>query len=192
MESEWARVKRLERLKKWQAENVEKIRAWQKEYYARTAEQRREYSKNYAKENPEKVRETKLKYREREKERLRVQYQEFYQRNKEKFKAKYARYVENNRARVNERQRNRRALKKGAPGSHTKQDIERLFELQKKKCATCHAKLEKTGFHVDHIVALINGGSNWPDNLQLLCPTCNVKKGARCPIEWARVNGLLI
>ena len=35
------------------------------------------------------------------------------------------------------------------------------------------------GYHVDHIRALADGGANDRTNLQLLCPTCNIKKGAR-------------
>lgn len=35
------------------------------------------------------------------------------------------------------------------------------------------------GFHVDHIVAIANGGKHEESNLQLLCPPHNLAKGAR-------------
>lgn len=31
-------------------------------------------------------------------------------------------------------------------------------------------------FEVDHIIEIANGGTNAPDNLQLLCPTCHMQK----------------
>jgi 5-methylcytosine-specific restriction endonuclease McrA len=44
---------------------------------------------------------------------------------------------------------------------------------------------------VDHVLPLSRGGSNGPENLQLLCPKCNLVKGSRHPDDWARENGLL-
>lgn len=84
-----------------------------------------------------------------------------------------------------------RARKKGAEGRYTKGDIERLRVSQRNRCASCRKPLRGL-FHVDHIVALAAGGSNWPDNLQLLCPTCNCSKGAKDPFDWARENGRLL
>jgi len=34
------------------------------------------------------------------------------------------------------------------------------------------------GFHIDHVMSIGNGGSHHPDNLQLLCESCNCRKGA--------------
>ena len=39
----------------------------------------------------------------------------------------------------------------------------------------------KGKYHVDHRMPLSLGGSNYPDNLQLLCPTCNLSKSATHP-----------
>ena len=40
--------------------------------------------------------------------------------------------------------------------------------------------------HVDYIMPLFQGGTNWPDNLQLLCPRCNRAKGSLLPETWAK------
>jgi len=39
---------------------------------------------------------------------------------------------------------------------------------------------------------LSRGGSNDKYNLQLLCPTCNLKKSAKDPIDFAQENGNLL
>ena len=46
-------------------------------------------------------------------------------------------------------------------------------------CAKCAAHVtERSGVHVDHVVALARGGSNGRENLQILCAACNLAKGA--------------
>lgn len=43
-------------------------------------------------------------------------------------------------------------------------------------CQRCHTTFDLT---IEHIIAAINGGTNALDNLQLLCKSCNSKKGDR-------------
>ena len=40
------------------------------------------------------------------------------------------------------------------------------------------------GYHVDHITSLARGGENKDENIQLLCPKCNLSKGAKGPLEF--------
>lgn len=89
--------------------------------------------------------------------------------------------------------RKRRARKRGAEGSYTEKEVRELYEKQRGKCAMpwCHASL-KAGFHRDHITSLSAGGSNFIENIQLLCPTCNMKKHVKDPVEFAQANGYLI
>jgi 5-methylcytosine-specific restriction endonuclease McrA len=88
-------------------------------------------------------------------------------------------------------QRNRRARKKGAEGSHTTEDITRIYAAQNGKCGYCRKPVGKN-FHVDHIKALKCGGSNDPRNIQILCPDCNRRKRDRAAEAFARSMGLLI
>lgn len=56
---------------------------------------------------------------------------------------------------------------------------DRIFTLIGRRdgfhCAKCQATMN---LHIDHIKPLSRGGDNDPDNLQLLCATCNIAKGA--------------
>lgn len=102
--------------------------------------------------------------------------QRYYLRNKDKFAAKV---------------RNRAAMKASAQGKHSAQDIRDLFKAQGGKCVYCRTSLAAK-YHVDHIIALSAGGSNDKANLQLLCVTCNLSKGAQHPIEFAQRHGMLL
>lgn len=91
--------------------------------------------------------------------------------------------------------RSRKARIVGAEGHHNQSEIKNIFSMQRGLCANCSTKLFISGkqkFHVDHISPLSRGGSNWPSNLQCLCPTCNLRKHAKDPIAWAKENGRLL
>lgn len=88
--------------------------------------------------------------------------------------------------------KNRRARKCNAEGFHTEKEAASLYVQQGRKCAYCRARLTKTERHLDHIVALARGGSNWPSNLQWLCASCNLSKSAKDPIDYAQSRGLLL
>jgi len=69
--------------------------------------------------------------------------------------------------------------------------IKKIGTLQKWKCATCCCALNGK-YHKDHIVPLAGGGKHEPLNIQLLCPTCNLKKGAKNPVKFMQERGLLL
>jgi 5-methylcytosine-specific restriction endonuclease McrA len=81
--------------------------------------------------------------------------------------------------------RNYKARKRAASGSHTGEDIQRLFMSQNMQCAICQCELNNK-WHVDHIMPLRLGGSNDAGNLQLLCVRCNTSKGGKHPADYAR------
>lgn len=97
----------------------------------------------------------------------------------------------NDRAVKKANKANRRARMAAAEGSTSGADIAALFERQKARCADCKKSI-RGGYHADHITPLARGGSNWPRNIQLLCPTCNARKGAKHPIIWAQELGRLL
>lgn len=87
--------------------------------------------------------------------------------------------------------RNKKARRKGAEGKHTKEDIIRIGESQRWRCAWCRTPT-KQNYHVDHIISLAKGGTNWPRNLVISCGPCNMKKKTKDPILFARSLGKLL
>lgn len=53
------------------------------------------------------------------------------------------------------------------------------YEQQGGKCVYCGDQFEFADMHGDHIVPWIKGGKTVPDNCQMLCRDCNLKKGSK-------------
>lgn len=163
------------RAQAWREQNRERHRDYARRYYAEHKPQVNARNAEWAEQNREKVK----------------NYLQLYQKQNLALIRETKRvYRERNRAAVSALSRNYKARKRNAPGSHDGADIERLLALQKGRCVTCRDRLTK--YHVDHIVALSRGGSNDASNLQLLCPFCNLSKGAKDPLTFANERGLLL
>ncbi len=154
-------------MKAYRARNIEKVKAGQKDHYARNKAKVLEKVKSYAAKNKEKVREAKAKSYDAAKVARRIKIEDWQKRNPEKYK-------EIRRAAT----LNRVARKALAPGKYSVKDIRKLYDGQNGKCPICEKSLLE-GYHVDHVIPLSKGGDNWPSNLQLLCPACNMAKGAQ-------------
>lgn len=83
----------------------------------------------------------------------------------------------------------RYARKMGAEGIFTVQDVELQYRSQKGLCWWCGESLDPDDYHIDHRIALDRGGTNWPNNICISCPRCNLSKGRKLPHEW---NGRLL
>lgn len=160
--------------KKYRNENPD----YPKEYYYNNRERYAEHNRRWRKENPERAAERSKKW---------------WAENPEKMLEKSKLYRKNNPEKSLISGRTRRARKQNADGSHTADDVFKMLDVQKYKCAepTCQADLSD-GYHVDHIIPLSKGGGNGPDNLQCLCPSCNLRKSSKLPHEWAREMGRLL
>ena len=61
-----------------------------------------------------------------------------------------------------------------------------LFGLQEGKCNGCEVLFPFRNMTIDHIIPRSRGGTDDPDNLQLLCGACNSTKGNRTQEELIR------
>lgn len=85
--------------------------------------------------------------------------------------------------------RSRRREQKG--GRLPRGTIPRIGEQQGWRCAVCRVSIKET-YHADHISPLARGGLHVARNIQLLCPPCNLSKGAKDPADFMRQRGLLV
>jgi 5-methylcytosine-specific restriction endonuclease McrA len=145
---------------------------------------KRERNQKYRAANREKVSDYNRAYREANREQLRAYISNWSQINRQKLSEYRRDYDVENRDKRKMAWHNRKARIKGNGGALSKDIVERLMIEQDGKCVCCGADLKGTGHHLDHIMPLALGGSNTDDNVQLLTPSCNLKKGARHPDEW--------
>ena len=68
-----------------------------------------------------------------------------------------------------------RACSRDVPATWRKE----ILATQKHRCARCAADLRNLGHHIDHVVPFSRGGTSHRENLQALCPPCNLAKGNR-------------
>ena len=79
----------------------------------------------------------------------------------------------------------RRSRERTVEGVFTIIDEQAMFTAQDGRCAACHVDISDGRYDVDHIWPVLLGGSHWPANRQLLCRTCNHRKGTKTPEQWA-------
>lgn len=89
-------------------------------------------------------------------------------------------------------EQNRRARIRDAGGKLSHGLTERLFKLQRGRCACGCKQPLGDDFHRDHIVPLTLGGTNTDDNIQLLRSQCNNQKYNKHPIEFMQQKGFLL
>lgn len=127
--------------------------------------QKRAYKKYY-KNNKKKISEIRRKYREK---------------NKNIIKRRMRRWLKTEQGRLLHRLSNlkrKRNLKETSDGSITGNAIRGLFVGQNGLCSHCHTDIH-IDYHIDHIIPISKGGEHKIENIQLLCPTCNLRKGNR-------------
>lgn len=187
--------------------STEERRARDRAHYEAHADSRREYSRRYAAENVDRVKEAaRTWYYERggkEKRRAYVEanrdlYKLFGReqraRDPEGCRDRYHRWAAKDSAKaiITANAHKRRARLLAAEGKHTAADLVAIFDSQGGRCAYCRDDLKKNKRHLDHIQPLVKGGSNSRENLQYLCRPCNLSKGAKDPVDFARSKGLLL
>ena len=67
----------------------------------------------------------------------------------------------------------REGRKRNAQGETTEEQLSGRIEYYDGRCYVCGAPYE----HIDHVIAVAKGGSNWPANLRPICGHCNSSKG---------------
>lgn len=174
--SEGAREKNRQRAKRHGAKNrsvvIERVKQWRLK-------------------NPERHKSNKASYRQRNKAACRLANAKWRASRPDYFR-EYEKANPDKRAATKKAVKaRRRARMAQAEGIVSPSDIRRIKKQQGGRCGYCKTRLGK-GYHADHIVPLALGGNNHRSNIQLLCGPCNLRKGAKHPLEYARQIGLLL
>lgn len=88
---------------------------------------------------------------------------------------KYNNIPENKIRRKLHTQKRRQHIKERSDWSITIKSIQELFIKQDNICIHCNCDL--IDYHIDHITPISKWWMHIIENIQLLCPTCNLKKG---------------
>jgi len=153
------------------AADPEKCVARRMRYYWEHREAELAYSAAYHRANPEKIRRYQHRWSLRNPEKRREAHRNWRKRNAERSRA----YT-----------RSRQARLAGAAGRYTADDVTAQLQRQRGRCYWCEKKLGDS-YHVDHVNPVARGGLNGPENIVVACPSCNLRKGAKHPMEWAGV-----
>lgn len=176
-----------ERKKKWADASRAHIKEYNDAHYWDNAEYHRQRTKSYVAKNREAILVKKRAVYRADPAKA----GEWNKKNKGRVRANSQRWREKNPEKARAKCHNRRAMRRNNGGRHSAEDIKDILAMQKGKCAYCRCRLGKK-YHIDHIVAIINGGSNDRKNLQMLCQPCNQSKHAKDPIVFAQSLGMLL
>lgn len=160
-------------------------RANNPEYYERKKQQDSQKLSERRANDPE-FRERVL---QKQKERL-VNDPEFHEQEKQRQRQQKKEHYANDpeyRERVLQQSKAARHKRRAAEGVYTVADVELQYRSQNGQCWHCGKKLNGT-YHIDHLIPLDKGGTNWPNNIVCACSKCNLSKGAKYTYEW---NGRL-
>lgn len=156
--------------RKWQLDNPEKREVVRKRSALKLRDQHNIQARAYTARHPERKRASALNW---------------VANNPEKRLEVVRLYVKRNLKKYNAYWHKRRAALAGNGGSHTDTEVLRLLESQSGCCAAPNCAMSiRTVYHVDHVLPLVLGGTDDISNIQLLCPTCNLRKGSKHPSVW--------
>lgn len=173
------------------AANKERIKKDVAEYRVANKEKVKEAGKKYRDSHVEQRKATQLVYSAAKRAEKQAYAKAYRRLNPEKYKAAISAWYAANPDAMKIKKHNRRALL--LAGGRLSVGISgKLMLLQRGKCAACKCDLQVSGHHLDHIIPVSKRGANTDDNVQLLCPPCNLDKNAKHPIDWAQENGRLL
>lgn len=165
----------ISRWHKYYNENKEQLNAKNKQYYYDHQEERQAKSREWYHENKEAHYQASLKYNMEHRDAINAWSREWNKlrraENPGPYRARWQAY---------------RARKAGAAGTYTADDVDDIYIDQLGKCTYCGSSLSDY-YEVDHIIPLARqelDPTNYPSNLQLLCPTCNKSKGPKTHEEY--------
>lgn len=149
-------------------ENRERLIADSAAWYASNRERHAETSKAWRNANRERIDKNGKAWREA---------------NREHRKAIQTIWRHANPDKVRAKNHRRRALVNASQEHFTSDDLALQYRSQRGKCWHCGIELNND-YHADHLIPLVQGGSNAPDNIVCSCAPCNHSKSDKTVAQW--------
>jgi len=173
--------------KRWRSENAEHKREMDKRYREHNRERVLKNKRQWYNDNRDKIIQNVAQWRKLNPNKHRKNTRAYYQRHRKRIRQYHKEYRQQFPAKEKAKVQRRRAREQGAPGQHSAKDIHNIYSAQEGRCGYCGMPVGDR-YHVDHMIPLIRGGTNAPENLCIACPSCNLEKGDKTPDEWAKIR----
>lgn len=175
----------------YNSKNRDKLNSASARYREKNREKLNEMARLYHAKNRDRNNQANAKYKKDNREKILAYHNAYYSKNREKLIANQISYFAANPDKRRIHEENRRARKVSNGGKISIDIVEKLFLLQKGKCACCGKPLGNN-YHLDHIMPISLGGANVDSNIQLLRAKCNMEKHAKHPIDFMQKRGFLL
>lgn len=175
----------------WRLKNKDRVREYNAKWNEDNHEKKISGIAAWRSSNEQRIREYALEYRAANREKRICESRAWRLSNLERHHAMCAAWKAENPHVLRIQNQNRRSRKRESGGKLSPKLAEKLFNLQRGKCACCGLPLGGK-YHLDHIMPLALGGTNTDDNIQLLRDVCNFKKHMKHPIDFMQSKGFLL
>lgn len=159
------------------ANEAERARTYRETHKRQEAERKRVWHKT----NRERVAESKRAWWETNRERMAERKRACYETNREQELERRRAYYRANRQAAFDRAAAYRARKLNATAGEVRRA--EVWERDLGICYLCMGKADPDNWHLDHVIPLSRGGSHSLDNVAVTHPACNLRKGAKLPVE---------
>jgi 5-methylcytosine-specific restriction endonuclease McrA len=181
------------RVREWNQENLERIRAYNESRREGLREYLRRYNEAHREERRAYIRAYDKANRARKSERRREHYRnnpeaqerdrhanrERQRAHKEQQRERERRWIKSNPDKQRAKVHRRRAREQAAEGSFTDAEWSSLKAFYNYTCLCCGKREPEIQLTPDHVIPLEKGGSSYISNIQPLCRSCNCAKGAK-------------
>ena len=175
--------------KQYYIDNKEHINNKNNTYYANNKEHINNKNKLYYQNNKEHINKINKQWVINNPERKKQIDDEWYQNNKERSKENTKNWCKNNPIKVKQIIKNNKAKRKIREKNqigYLPENWLQILEERDTHCKYCNLHIKTYGYELDHIHPISKGGLHDFDNLQLICSTCNRKKGNKLEEEFIK------